>query len=522
MCKQCNYALEHTTYQSDSTMAALRRNYAPEGAVATELLRAIRDIDALFEGYDPEIARVQGILLALKQRRQSLQRDQECFRSVLSPVRRLPPEILQTIFVYCHGGPELEPIIPTAGLVCHHWRSVVLNTPELWSTICVGRTRFSFVQKYHDFASLFLERSANLPLSVSIRSPADGQLLHLIGRHIGRWQTLRLSSREASFYASLALHLHEFEALETLEIVEKIVENIWAEPPVPIALNAPKLREVMLNNCPAQFWNLPWRQLTHLRYSISAATEAIRTLELCPQLVECSISMLQVAPDEELPPCRPHRQLRTLGLAVDTTRSLIQTAESVLRTFFMGVTAPKLTCLKVIGQWSPHDVKDFLSRSECTLEHLVLGTGYMKDDKIIQVLEILPSLQTLELDADIGTTRQIQNRVITDKLLRRLVFFPDSDCLLPRLLHLTLRTALNFEDQVLLDVLESRWIPWVTELYGVPVSRMTSVDLHFRGRREMLASDSVELLRDLADAGLRVSLKQGQEQIPMFSSESNS
>jgi hypothetical protein len=60
------------------------------------------------------------------------------------------------------------------------------------------------------------------------------------------------------------------------------------------------------------------------------------------------------------------------------------------------------------------------------------------------------------LDADIGTARQLQNRVITDKLLRRLIFYPDSDSVLPSLTFFSLKTSINFEHQVLLDVIESR------------------------------------------------------------------
>jgi hypothetical protein len=187
-----------------------------------------------------------------------------------------------------------------------------------------------------------------------------------------------------------------------------------------------------------------------------------------------------------------------------------------MHTFLTALIAPSLTSLTIIGQWTPADLTDFLAQSQCQLAHLTLGPGYMKDDKIIDVLQILPSLSSLVLDADIGTTRQLQNRVITDKLLRRLIFYPDSDSVLPSLTSFSLKTSINFEHQVLLDVIESRWMPWVTELYGVAVSRISVVDLEFWGRKEKLDPESVAVLRDLAVAGLRLSLQQGPEKISML------
>ncbi|KAJ7118966.1 hypothetical protein C8R44DRAFT_878493 [Mycena epipterygia] len=76
--------------------------------------------------------------------------------------------------------------------------------------------------------------------------------------------------------------------------------------------------------------------------------------------------------------------------------------------------------------------------------------------------------------------------------------YPDSDGLVPSLTHLALKTSLAFEDQVLLDVIESGWVPWADELYGIPVSRLNSVDLYFCGRKQTLEPSSIKHLRDLS------------------------
>jgi hypothetical protein len=58
---------------------------------------------------------------------------------------------------------------------------------------------------------------------------------------------------------------------------------------------------------------------------------------------------------------------------------------------------------------------------------------------------------------------------------------------------------------------------WVTELYGVAVSRIARVDLELCGKTEkQLDPENVAVLSDLAVAGLRVSLQQSRQKIWML------
>ncbi|KAJ7891322.1 hypothetical protein B0H14DRAFT_2560889 [Mycena olivaceomarginata] len=341
----------------------------------------------------------------LREKRARLQSYEEYYSSVLSPVRKLPPEDL-------------------------------VESPQLWSNISIGRTRFPRSTKTI-LVALFLKQSANRPVSVTIPQPADGRLVGLVSRHANRWDTLRLSSPDEVFYTSLSLNGCFLPMLEKLEILETTTES--PDHPIKILHRASNsnLRHVVLKNA-LVFRDLPWSQLTRLRHNAHV-------------------------------PHRPHRA--------------------------------SLTSLTIIGQWTPANLTDFLARSQC---HLTLGPGYMKDNKIIDVLQILPSLSSLVLGADIGTTRQLQNRVITDKLLRRLIFYPDSDSVLPSLTFFSLKTSINFEHQV-------------TELCGVAVSRIARVDLEFCGKTEkQLDPASVAVLSDLAVAGLRVSFQQSRQKILML------
>ncbi|KAJ6457082.1 hypothetical protein C8R47DRAFT_175005 [Mycena vitilis] len=511
LCSNCDYSFEHVQYRLDSVISALRQNYSPEATTAKEILRIIDGVDSQLVYFDYEISRIQSILGPLLQQRADLETYQRCCTSALSPIRKLPPEILQTIFIA--SASSKPDALPVVGQVSQYWRDIVIGTPKLWSNISVGRTRYTYTQRYYDLASLFLERAANRLLTISIRYPVDTRLLALLCTYPHRWGTLRLSSKDLQFYRSLDLQSLPLPMLETFEIVEAVTES---HPTEIVSLTAPRLREVILKS-PLKLWSLPWKSLTRLQYDVPDTTDALRILKLCPQLEECTFDRLMVPKpadpniESEVRLLLPLRKLRFLRIAADAT-----SAQGIMQDFFGCLTAPALVSLQIVGQWSADGFKEFLSRSQCELESLSLCTGYMKDEPIIDVLETQPSLTTLVLDADTGTSRQLQNRVITDRLLRRLIFYPDSDCVLPALTSLTLKTSVNFEDRVLLDMIESRWIPWITELYGLRVSRLTHIDLVFRGKKEKLEPWSIPELRDLATAGLNISLQQGSETISMY------
>ncbi|KAF9459869.1 hypothetical protein BDZ94DRAFT_1134033, partial [Collybia nuda] len=56
-------------------------------------------------------------------------------KAILSPMRRVPPEVLAKIFYFCLK-PPIVPQISAAPLllcrICKKWRDVALKSPELW------------------------------------------------------------------------------------------------------------------------------------------------------------------------------------------------------------------------------------------------------------------------------------------------------------------------------------------------------------------------------------------------------
>ena len=128
-------------------------------------------------------------------------------RSILSPLRGLPQDLLSLIFTLC-----LEPIttrpwnqtywhdLPSfpVSQVCQWWRTVALNTPQLWCILgdirlnrkTNSRTRYS----YANFIDTLLSRSRTLDLWIYVYAPFQEFETHRVVeplvRHAERWRVV--------------------------------------------------------------------------------------------------------------------------------------------------------------------------------------------------------------------------------------------------------------------------------------------------------------------------------------------
>ncbi|THU88165.1 hypothetical protein K435DRAFT_680403, partial [Dendrothele bispora CBS 962.96] len=97
--------------------------------------------------YDAEIETLEGVLEELRKRKSEIQRYSDERRNLLSPIRKVPIEILGEIFAASCGDngllittvPEGKISAPTLVLshVCSLWRNFVISTPSLWARMSV-------------------------------------------------------------------------------------------------------------------------------------------------------------------------------------------------------------------------------------------------------------------------------------------------------------------------------------------------------------------------------------------------
>ncbi|THU82811.1 hypothetical protein K435DRAFT_690819, partial [Dendrothele bispora CBS 962.96] len=82
----------------DEIQQQLRSLRFADKASVDELLR---DAEKDFDDYDAGIARLETAISVLKHKRRRLEGHVAKYRSLLSPIRRLPPEILGLLFLLC-------------------------------------------------------------------------------------------------------------------------------------------------------------------------------------------------------------------------------------------------------------------------------------------------------------------------------------------------------------------------------------------------------------------------------------
>ena len=192
-----------------------------------------------------------------------------CNNSALSPVSRLPPEVLATIFIhrarehYNHqqGSSPSAPSWVNVSYVCRYWRSVALDCPTLWTYHFVVSPRWT---------KELLVRSREASLRIRARMSNEfawwPSLVNEWGKHVERIQELILHVPDRNFgHKSLYKLSSHATRLQTLKI------SVWSdycEPPgrglVLLDGDSPALRTLKLSYCPVTFSSLKLAGLTTL------------------------------------------------------------------------------------------------------------------------------------------------------------------------------------------------------------------------------------------------------------------
>jgi hypothetical protein len=96
---------------------------------------------------DTEIARLRALILELEYSRESLLKAARQARSLVAPIRKLPPEILGEIFCLAHSCINFfhsrfhAMLAVPIGNICWSWHNIAIGTPKLWSCITITMKR---------------------------------------------------------------------------------------------------------------------------------------------------------------------------------------------------------------------------------------------------------------------------------------------------------------------------------------------------------------------------------------------
>ncbi|KIM38078.1 hypothetical protein M413DRAFT_250649 [Hebeloma cylindrosporum] len=128
---------------------------------------SVRDFNTRIDAAEAALAQIvrdsQYAIREMEEQRSALQKQVAYAMSYLSPLRRLPLELLREIFLWSFEDQPCSAWVLAA--VCTSWRRLALRTPLIWSKIRLMTTQHTSA----DTIRLWLERSGNdVPLDIEI------------------------------------------------------------------------------------------------------------------------------------------------------------------------------------------------------------------------------------------------------------------------------------------------------------------------------------------------------------------
>ncbi|KAF8968834.1 hypothetical protein BDZ97DRAFT_2072845 [Flammula alnicola] len=404
--------------------------------------------------YDPRDSGFSGLAQLqtaddLRSQRDLLSEHISAHRSCLSPVRRVPQEIWEQIFVRCL--PEgRNPVIGAhempMGLchVCRSWRFIALTTRILWSRVHVvihsapsqnrtGRIRSEVLEQW-------LTRAAPLPLSISVSTEAGENgsyseitcILATLTKFSKYWENFQLETLFQVPAASLVTGLtgKDVPLLRDISFLSSqkpqtrhtlFGGNVWVPNDLPI-LQAPRLQSLRFVYASLPFKiAVNWTQLTELRLEGCYLTgfSCYVMLSACKNLQHATLDT-----------CDRHAMmaLPNLSSPFDSVRLVYLESLVLFEKTFLPILfdVPKLRSFTYRGFLIPPRTSliQHLLRSAEKLDSLFIDPGGIE---LHQLLPLTPTVKHLTLAKPITSyppLHQIfayaQGRGMDDALLERL------------------------------------------------------------------------------------------------------
>src|ERR1700733_15289970 len=155
------------------------------------------DIRSSYWKTNSSISQLDVHINALLLRRRALCNYRQMLVTLLSPIRRLPPELLGEIFRYClpqnyhEKGDHKAVMLPSH--VCKHWRDVALSTPTLWTNIDLRVTNETLESRAALVITWFARSGSSLSLSFTLSGQENVlPILAFLLQYSNRWQCINL------------------------------------------------------------------------------------------------------------------------------------------------------------------------------------------------------------------------------------------------------------------------------------------------------------------------------------------
>ena len=508
LCSRCCASFPSKPDIPPSPVPELIRTYHPPSSFQIRSIQqSISDVQSHLCKLDDEIMKLENVMDNLRRRRKALHRFTQEHQAVLSPMRRLPPELLGDIFNLCLNDlwnnrffdPREAPLLLSQ--VCIGWREAALSNAKLWSTISlylenpISESEVALVKTW-------LGRAGRHPLSIRIVDRwlrETHPVLDLISSCSDRWQHVELCVAP-SYFENLNSGLSALESASFPGLVK-----MWTKP-INIFLSAPRFHR--LHICfpiSPYMMRVPWNQLTHLRVDLCQFDGCIEIIRQSPNLIHC---YLRIASWESIPP-------PTCQILLSQLRFLCVCSVSNLGDLLDHLTLPALLDIQLEQYEGATEtpwvdqVISLLHRSSCSIKRLHVDCNRrVSDDHLVRCLQNMPSVTTLELGGYRASS--FGKRAMT-KLTRNRASEPSHWETLPivpklQIIKLKYDNSSAFDDVAFVDMVASRWDFGAASLDG-EVARLKTVHVSIFHHSVDVSLVSLRRLRTFQDNGLDICLR---------------
>ncbi|KAF8907839.1 hypothetical protein CPB84DRAFT_1744411 [Gymnopilus junonius] len=419
----------------------LESNFPPSDYQAALILAALLEAKAEWQRLDTKLAqgdltRKDGWKAVIRHKLELAAEFIRQHNAVLSPVRRLPWDIIQEIFywsTYPHSPtPEWSDIPWISGHICRRWREVALSASFLWYRIpLIALDKKSRFRK--EVLNELFVRSGDRLSQLSIESPYahnNYPVVDVLIQHSAKWQTVK-------FYAPVSV-ISNFRAtrgrlpnLRKLTIISRSSIPEMGQPSRELELSldifetAPALQEVNINGMVPRQMAFPFSRLLHYKQHM---TWGIPTDFAFDSPLLRSLTLLNLSGN--FPSVSPITLQHLVKLHLS---SEYMTDIGILDNLTLPVIEElKLDSLQGIVV---HSVAAMISRSpfDCLLRNLCIRTrheSFTLEGEIITLLQLTPQLLNLDISspsaADIHKLASRQNGNFLVPLLQTCNFFINS------------------------------------------------------------------------------------------------
>lgn len=361
--------------------ARLSDNESEREVTITAILRKKRpllDADVLWIENDiaaceEELSNVENQIALLTRRKEQLERSLPRCKSLLAPVHRLPRDILVEILRWAAHRPknslDVTKGVWPLGQVCGWWWDIVVTSPILWSVVIL---KPPYMRHSVDILTQHFRRSAEFPLWIAVECGEimnGDRVFDMVIQKSALWKLVDMRASSSTELVKLSSVSGNIPLLEEL-----YVSTTWKERFSTDALSsAPSLRRVDLELMEISQLPLNAGLLTHFSGTFCCLAD-IQYIVQIQTLIEILI-LISDDPDGPLDSDNllPVRMEKLQFLSVNDVRILDVLTALSLNKFDYGPAS-----ILNEGDTSIHSLRDFLTRSACSIDSLGIAKRWSK------------------------------------------------------------------------------------------------------------------------------------------------